>query len=159
MELPAAQRFFRHFPACCLSAGRVLLGDLGLTHAREGPDGGGAGAGRRALLRIVMGILVDRLSPKKAAIIGQVIVLAALTYAWLAGVHSYSEVLVLGGLPRRRRCVVRRRAAAGLALVSAEHQGTAMGIAGAGQLGHRFAALLAPGRLLPMAGRTCSASR
>jgi nitrate/nitrite transporter NarK len=49
-----------------------------------------------ALLRIVMGILVDRLSPKKAAIIGQVIVIAAMAYAWLVGVHSYAEVLILG---------------------------------------------------------------
>ena len=32
-----------------------------------------------------MGVLVDRLSPRKAAIIGQVIVLIALSYAWLAG--------------------------------------------------------------------------
>ena len=70
--------------------------DLGLSHAEKGlmvavPVLAGA------LLRIVMGILVDRLSPRKAAIIGQVIVLLALTYAWLVGVHSYSEVLILGG--------------------------------------------------------------
>ena len=61
----------------------VLLGplgigiakDLGLSHAEKGmmvatPVLAGA------LLRIVMGILVDRLSPKKAAIIGQIIVIA-----------------------------------------------------------------------------------
>ena len=69
--------------------------DLGLTHAQKGlmvatPVLAGA------LLRIVMGILVDRLSPKKAAIIGQVVVIAAMAYAWLVGVHSYAEVLVLG---------------------------------------------------------------
>ena len=68
----------------------VLLGplaigiakDLGLSHAEKGlmvatPVLAGA------LLRMVMGVLVDRLSPKKAAIIGQVIVIAALAYAWL----------------------------------------------------------------------------
>lgn len=49
-----------------------------------------------ALLRIIMGILVDRLSPKKAAIIGQVVVIATMLYAWQIGVHSYAEVLVLG---------------------------------------------------------------
>jgi NNP family nitrate/nitrite transporter-like MFS transporter len=62
----------------------VLLGplgigiakDLGLSHAEKGmmvatPVLAGA------LLRIIMGILVDRLSPKKAAIIGQVIVIAS----------------------------------------------------------------------------------
>lgn len=117
--------------------------DLGLSHAEKGmmvavPVLAGA------LLRIVMGILVDRLSPKKAAIIGQVIVLLALTYAWLMGVHSYSEVLILGGFLG----VAGASFAAALPLASRwyppEHQGTAMGIAGAGNSGTAFAALLAP---------------
>ncbi|MFC5302538.1 nitrate/nitrite transporter [Azospira restricta] len=118
--------------------------DLGLSHAEKGlmvavPVLAGA------LLRIVMGILVDRLSPKKAAIIGQVIVLGALTYAWLVGVHSYTEVLILGGFLG----VAGASFAAALPLASRwyppEHQGTAMGIAGAGNSGTAFAALLAPG--------------
>ncbi len=118
--------------------------DLGLSHAEKGlmvavPVLAGA------LLRIVMGILVDRLSPKKAAIIGQVIVLGALTYAWLVGVHSYGEVLILGGFLG----VAGASFAAALPLASRwyppEHQGTAMGIAGAGNSGTAFAALLAPG--------------
>lgn len=118
--------------------------DLGLSHAEKGlmvavPVLAGA------LLRIVMGILVDRLSPKIAAIIGQIIVLLALTYAWLMGVHSYSEVLILGGFLG----VAGASFAAALPLASRwyppEHQGTAMGIAGAGNSGTAFAALLAPG--------------
>ena len=118
--------------------------DLGLSHAEKGlmvavPVLAGA------LLRIVMGVLVDRLSPKKAAIIGQVMVLVALTYAWLMGVHSYAEVLVLGGFLG----VAGASFAAALPLASrwypAEHQGTAMGIAGAGNSGTALAALLAPG--------------
>jgi MFS transporter, NNP family, nitrate/nitrite transporter len=118
--------------------------DLGLSHAEKGlmvavPVLAGA------LLRIVMGVLVDRLSPKKAAIIGQVIVLVALTYAWLVGVHSYGEVLILGGFLG----VAGASFAAALPLASRwyppEHQGTAMGIAGAGNSGTAFAALLAPG--------------
>jgi NNP family nitrate/nitrite transporter-like MFS transporter len=118
--------------------------DLGLSHAEKGlmvavPVLAGA------MLRIVMGVLVDRLSPKKAAIIGQVIVLFALTYAWLVGVHSYSEVLILGGFLG----VAGASFAAALPLASRwyppEHQGTAMGIAGAGNSGTAFAALLAPG--------------
>ncbi|HEX5803982.1 MAG TPA: nitrate/nitrite transporter [Azospira sp.] len=118
--------------------------DLGLSHAEKGlmvavPVLAGA------LLRIIMGILVDRLSPKKAAIIGQVIVLGALTYAWLVGVHSYGEVLILGGFLG----VAGASFAAALPLASRwyppEHQGTAMGIAGAGNSGTAFAALLAPG--------------
>ncbi|MCP5269337.1 MAG: NarK/NasA family nitrate transporter [Zoogloeaceae bacterium] len=118
--------------------------DLGLSHAEKGmmvavPVLAGA------LLRIVMGILVDRLSPKKAAIIGQIIVIVALSYAWLVGVHSYSEVLILGGFLG----VAGASFAAALPLASRwyppEHQGTAMGIAGAGNSGTAFAALLAPG--------------
>jgi NNP family nitrate/nitrite transporter-like MFS transporter len=98
-----------------------------------------------ALLRIVMGILVDRLSPKKAAIIGQVIVIAAMAYAWQVGVHSYAEVLILGLFLG----VAGASFAAALPLASrwypAEHQGTAMGIAGAGNSGTALAALFAPG--------------
>lgn len=92
------------------------------------------------LLRIVMGILVDRLSPKKAAIIGQVVVIGAMLYAWLVGVHSYAEVLVLGVFLD----VAGSSFAAALPLASrwypAEHQGTAMGIAGAGNSGTALAA-------------------
>ena len=118
--------------------------DLGLSHAEKGlmvatPVLAGA------LLRIVMGILVDRLSPKKAAIIGQIIVIAAMFYAWLAGVHSYAEVLVLGVFLG----VAGASFAAALPLASRwyppQHQGTAMGIAGAGNSGTALAALFAPG--------------
>ena len=130
----------------------VLLGplgvgiakDLGLSHAEKGlmvatPVLAGA------LLRIVMGILVDRLSPKKAAIIGQVVVIATMLYAWQIGVHSYAEVLVLGLFLG----VAGASFAAALPLASrwypAEHQGTAMGIAVAGNSGTALAALFAPG--------------
>ncbi len=130
----------------------VLLGplgvgiakDLGLSPAQKGlmvavPVLAGA------LLRIVMGILVDRLSPRKAAIIGQVVVLVSLAFAWVHGVHSYSEVLILGCFLG----VAGASFAAALPLTSRwyppEHQGTAMGIAGAGNSGTALAALFAPG--------------
>ncbi len=97
-----------------------------------------------ALLRIVMGILVDHLKPKLAGLIGQVIVIAALAWAWLAGIHSYTEVLLLGVLLG----VAGASFAVALPLASRwyppEHQGTALGIAGAGNSGTAFAALLAP---------------
>jgi MFS transporter, NNP family, nitrate/nitrite transporter len=97
-----------------------------------------------ALLRIVMGILVDHLKPKLAGLIGQLIVIAALAWAWLAGIHSYTEVLVLGVLLG----VAGASFAVALPLASRwyppEHQGTALGIAGAGNSGTAFAALLAP---------------
>ncbi|AUN94105.1 nitrate/nitrite transporter [Pseudazoarcus pumilus] len=130
----------------------VLLGplavgiadDLGLTHAQKGlmvatPVLAGA------LLRVLMGVLVDRLSPKRAAIIGQIVVIGALAWAWLAGIHSYQQTLVLGIFLGMAGAAF----AAALPLASRwyppEHQGTAMGIAGAGNSGTAFAALFAPG--------------
>jgi NNP family nitrate/nitrite transporter-like MFS transporter len=91
-----------------------------------------------ALLRIVMGILVDRLSPKKAAIIGQVIVIAAHGLRLAGGVHSQlrTNVLILGLFPRRCRCFVCRRAAAGLALVSGGASGHGFGHCRGRQLRH-----------------------
>ncbi len=98
-----------------------------------------------ALLRIVMGVLVDHLKPKKAGLIGQVIVMASLTWAWLADLSSFSQMLTLGVLLG----VAGSAFAVALPLASRwyppEHQGTALGIAGAGNSGTAFAALFAPG--------------
>ncbi|MBT9612765.1 MAG: NarK/NasA family nitrate transporter [Burkholderiales bacterium] len=97
-----------------------------------------------ALLRIVMGVLVDHLKPKLAGSIGQVIVLAALGFAWYFGVHSYQQVLLLGGFLGFAGAAF----AVALPLASRwyppEHQGTALGIAGAGNSGTVLAALFAP---------------
>ena len=97
-----------------------------------------------ALLRIVMGILVDHLKPKMAGAIGQVVVIAALMFAWIAGVKSYEEVLLLGIFLG----VAGASFAVALPLASRwyppEHQGTALGIAGAGNSGTVLAALFAP---------------
>ncbi|MEK6662909.1 MAG: nitrate/nitrite transporter [Pseudomonadota bacterium] len=97
-----------------------------------------------ALLRIVMGVLVDHLKPKLAGTIGQVIVLAALGFAWYFGVHSYEQVLLLGGFLGFAGAAF----AVALPLASRwyppEHQGTALGIAGAGNSGTVLAALFAP---------------
>ncbi len=97
-----------------------------------------------ALLRIVMGVLVDHLKPKKAGIIGQVIVLGALGWAWHFGVHGFQEVLVLGAFLGFAGASF----AVALPLASRwyppEHQGTALGIAGAGNSGTVLAALFAP---------------
>jgi NNP family nitrate/nitrite transporter-like MFS transporter len=98
-----------------------------------------------ALLRFVMGILVDKLSPKTAGIIGQVIVMVALSVAWTLGIHSLEQALILGVFLG----VAGASFAVALPLASQwyppEHQGKAMGIAGAGNSGTVFAALLAPG--------------
>lgn len=124
--------------------GVQIAADLALTPAQKGmmvatPVLAGA------VLRIVMGVLVDHLKPKKAGLIGQVIVIAALAWAWLGGIHSYREVLVLGLLLGFAGAAF----AVALPLASRwyppQHQGTALGIAGAGNSGTVFAALLAPG--------------
>ncbi|RMT84341.1 Nitrate transporter [Pseudomonas viridiflava] len=97
-----------------------------------------------AILRFFMGLLADQLSPKTAGIIGQVIVIGALLAAWQLGIHSYGQVLLLGvflGMAGASFAVA-------LPLASQwyppQHQGKAMGIAGAGNSGTVLAALIAP---------------
>lgn len=97
-----------------------------------------------AVLRFLMGMLADQLSPKTAGIIGQIIVMVGLLGAWQLGIHSYSQALLLGlflGMAGASFAVA-------LPLASQwyppEHQGKAMGIAGAGNSGTVFAALIAP---------------
>lgn len=121
-----------------------IAADLQLTPAQKGlmvatPVLAGA------LLRIVMGVLVDQIKPKMAGLVGQVIVIAALAFAWLHGIHTYQHTLLLGmflGFAGASFAVA-------LPLASRwyppEHQGTALGIAGAGNSGTVFAALFAPG--------------
>lgn len=97
-----------------------------------------------ALLRVVMGVLVDQVKPKLAGAIGQLIIIVTLFVAWRAGIHSYEQALILGIFLG----VAGASFAAALPLASrwypAEHQGTAMGIAGAGNSGTALAALIAP---------------
>ena len=97
-----------------------------------------------ALLRPIMGVLVDHLKPRMAGLIGQIIVLVALAAAWFGGVSTYREVLLLGAALG----VAGASFAVALPLVSRwyppQHQGTAMGIAGAGNSGTVFAALFSP---------------
>lgn len=97
-----------------------------------------------ALLRIVMGVLVDQIKPKNAGTIGQIIVIASLLIAWLHGLQTFQHTLMLGiGLGFAGAAF-----AVALPLASRwyppEHQGTALGIAGAGNSGTVFAALFAP---------------
>ena len=98
-----------------------------------------------ALLRMVMGVLVDHLKPKKAGAIGQLIVIAALTAAWQFGIHSYQQALLLGASLGFAGAAF----AVALPLASRwyppEHQGKALGIAGAGNSGTVLASLFAPG--------------
>ena len=124
--------------------GVQIARDLGLTAAQKGlmvatPVLSGA------LLRMVMGIMVDHFGPKLAGAFGQVIVIGALLTAWLVGIHSYHELLMFGVALG----VAGASFAVALPLASRwyppEHQGAALGIAGAGNSGTVLAALFAPG--------------
>jgi len=129
----------------------VLLGPLGpdiakalsLTPAQKGlmvatPTLAGA------ILRVVNGLLVDRIGPKRSGAISQLIVIAGLFTAWFLGVSSFAGTLALG--------VILGFAGASFAIAlplasrwyPAEHQGKAMGIAGMGNSGTVLAALFAP---------------
>ena len=97
-----------------------------------------------AILRVVNGLLVDRIGPKQAGAISQVIVIAGLAGAWMMGVNSFGGTLALG--------VILGFAGASFAIAlplasrwsPPEHQGKAMGSAGMGNSGTVFASLFAP---------------
>jgi NNP family nitrate/nitrite transporter-like MFS transporter len=96
-----------------------------------------------AVLRIVNGLLSDRIGQKRTGIVNQLIVMAGLAVAWRFGVSSYEGTLALG--------VILGFAGASFAIAlpmagrwySGEHQGKAMGIAGMGNSGTVFASLFA----------------
>ncbi len=97
-----------------------------------------------AFLRVVNGVLVDRLQPRRVGLIGQwAVILGLLTFCYL-GVHTYAEVLFLGVILG----VAGASFAVALPLTSRwyppQYQGVALGIAGAGNSGAVFAALFAP---------------
>jgi len=97
-----------------------------------------------AFLRVVNGLLVDRIGPKRSGAISQIIVIVGLISAWLLGVTSFGGTLALG--------VILGFAGASFAIAlplasrwyPAEHQGKAMGLAGMGNSGTVLAALFAP---------------
>ncbi len=125
----------------------IISKELGLTPAQKGmmvalPTLAGA------VLRLVNGLLVDRIGPKTTGAIGQVIVMAGLLIAWYFGITSYEATLAVG--------VILGFAGASFAVAlplasrwyPPEHQGKAMGIAGMGNSGTVLAALFAPGMAL-----------
>jgi MFS transporter, NNP family, nitrate/nitrite transporter len=129
----------------------VMLGPLGVQIASDLQlDAGQKGlmvavpllAG--ALLRVVNGVLVDRIGPKTTGLIGQTIVIAGLVFAWYFGIHSFGQIIVLGVVLG----VAGSSFAVALPLASRwyppQYQGIALGIAGAGNSGTVLAALFAP---------------
>ena len=121
----------------------IIATDLGLTPAQKGlmvavPTLAGA------ILRLVNGVMVDRVGPKRTGAIGQIIVIVGLVTAWFFGIDSFEGTLAVG--------VVLGFAGASFAVAlplasrwyPPEHQGKAMGIAGMGNSGTVLAALFAP---------------
>lgn len=98
-----------------------------------------------ALLRIVGGFAVDQFGARVTALVAQIIVIAGLGFVGLTGITSYHEVLAIGVMLG----IGGASFAVALPLASRwyppEHQGTAMGIAGAGNIGTVVTALIAPG--------------
>jgi NNP family nitrate/nitrite transporter-like MFS transporter len=130
----------------------VILGPLGVAIAKEfhlHPAQKGlmvaAPVLSGAVLRLVMGVLVDHIGPRRTGLIAQLIVMGGLGVAWFLGIHSYDQVLMLGLVLG----VAGASFAIALPLASRwyppEHQGLALGIAGAGNSGTALAALFAPG--------------
>jgi NNP family nitrate/nitrite transporter-like MFS transporter len=130
----------------------VLLGPLGVAIARQlhlDPAHKGLMVATPvlagAVLRPLLGVLVDVYRAKRVGMGAQVVVIAGLITAWLIGIDSFFATLLLG-------CVLGLAGASfAVALPMAsgwyppEHQGTALGIAGAGNSGTVLAALFAPG--------------
>ena len=97
-----------------------------------------------AVLRIVLGVTVDRIGAKNTGIIAQLIVISGLLYAWLTGLSSYPATLFMG-------CILGFAGASfAVALPQAGRwyppnmQGMVMGLAGAGNVGTVLDALFAP---------------
>lgn len=120
----------------------IISKDLGLDAAQKGfmvavPTLAGA------VIRLINGLMVDRIGPKTTGTINQVVVILGLAFAWWFGVSSYEGTLAVG--------VVLGFAGASFAVslplasrwYPPEHQGKAMGIAGMGNSGTVFASLFA----------------
>jgi NNP family nitrate/nitrite transporter-like MFS transporter len=122
--------------------GVYIARDFGLTASQKGllvaiPILGGS------LFRIPMGLLTDRIGPKKTGMLGQLIVLLPLVWGWRFG-NDLPQLMALGLLLG----VAGASFAVALPLASRwyplRHQGLAMGIAGAGNSGTVLASLFAP---------------
>src|SRR5262249_47378847 len=97
-----------------------------------------------AILRIVLGLAVDRFGAKRTGICAQLIVISGLLGAWLVGLANYEATLLMGAV------LGFAGASFAVALPQAGRwyppnmQGLVMGIAGAGNIGVVLDNLLAP---------------
>jgi NNP family nitrate/nitrite transporter-like MFS transporter len=97
-----------------------------------------------AVFRLVLGALADRIGDTRTALIGQIVVIAAIAHSWLAGFSSEHDVQVFAIAIG----VAGGAFAVALPQVSrwypARYQGLAMGIVGLGYAGVVLNALLTP---------------
>jgi NNP family nitrate/nitrite transporter-like MFS transporter len=97
-----------------------------------------------AVLRIALGLLVDRIGAKRTGILAQMVVIAGLAAAWLIGLPTYQATLLMGAV------LGFAGASFAVALPQAGRwyppsmQGVVMGLAGAGNVGVVLDSLLAP---------------
>jgi MFS transporter, NNP family, nitrate/nitrite transporter len=97
-----------------------------------------------AILRIALGLAVDRIGAKNTGVAAQLTVICALAFAWLAGLANYQAALALGA------ALGFAGASFAVALPQAGRwyppnmQGLVMGLAGAGNIGTVIDALAAP---------------
>jgi len=97
-----------------------------------------------AILRILLGLLVDRVGAKSAGVIAQLVVIAGLALTWIFGLPTYEATLLMG--------LVLGFAGASFAVALPQAgrwyppnmQGVVMGLAGAGNIGVVLDSLLAP---------------
>ncbi|HEX9046253.1 MAG TPA: MFS transporter [Verrucomicrobiae bacterium] len=96
------------------------------------------------ILRIMLGLLVDRLGAKNTGIFAQLIVIAGLAVAWLVGLKNYHAALLMGAV------LGMAGASFAVALPQAgrwyppQMQGLVMGLAAAGNIGVVIDSLAAP---------------
>ena len=97
-----------------------------------------------AILRIVLGLLVDRIGGKNTGLLSQIIVMLGLTYAWLSGLSTFGATIAFGAI------LGFAGASFAVALPQAGRwyppnmQGLVMGLAGAGNVGVVLDSLIAP---------------
>jgi MFS transporter, NNP family, nitrate/nitrite transporter len=97
-----------------------------------------------AILRILLGLLVDRIGAKNAGVTAQLVVISGLLLAWIFGLPSFEATLLMG--------LVLGFAGASFAVALPQAgrwyppnmQGVVMGLAGAGNIGVVLDSLLAP---------------
>ena len=122
--------------------GVYITKDFGLTPSQKGfivavPILSGS------FFRIILGVLTDRIGPRKTAISGMLVTIIPLVWGWLFG-QTLSELYMIGILLG----VAGASFAAAIPMASRWYpphlQGLAMGIAGAGNSGTLFATLFGP---------------